>query len=173
MQQSPHAILGVSTDATSEQIREAYHALVKRFHPDRMQDEAAREAAQNTLVKINVAYGEAMRQASFRASHNVVVHDAKQSARRLYEQGRLDSAMRMLHKAADRDADWFALQGSILLKRGEAEAAHGCFRSAVRMDPDNRQYRQMALDAAVQMRKRKSLRGRMGGWAKGIVGKML
>lgn len=172
--QNPYSTLGVPMDATAEQIRSAYHTLVKRFHPDRVQDEAEQQRAQETLVQINLAYDEAMKRASFRSTHNVVIHNAREKAQRLFDQGNLDGAMRMLHRDTERDAGWFSLQGAILLKKGEAEAAHGCFRSAVRLDPDNMVYRRQALDAAVQMKKKKStLRGRMGGWAKNVMNRTL
>lgn len=171
--QNPYMTLGVDRSATIDQIREAYHTRVKRCHPDGMQDDAAKEEAQESLVQLNLAYAEVMRQASFRKSHSVVVADAKKTALRLMEHGQVDSALRILNKAADRDAEWFAIQGMILLKKGEAAAAHACFRTAVRLEPENMDYRKLALDAGVRMRKRKTLKGRMGGWARGLVGRML
>lgn len=171
--QNPYTVLGLEVGATVEQVRAAYHALVKRCHPDRMRDEAAQQAAQESLVQLNLAYAEAMRQANFRRANNVVIPDAKKVAERLLEQGHVDAALRMLNKAPDRDAEWFDLQGVILLKKGEAEAAHACFRTAVRLEPDNTRHRELALDAGVAMRRKKTWRGRMSGWAKGIVGRML
>lgn len=171
--QNPYVTLGVDRLASRDQIREAYHARVKRCHPDGMQGDDAKEAAQESLVQLNLAYAEVMRQASFRKSHAVVVPDAKKTALRLLEHGRVDSALRILNKAADRDAEWFDIQGMILLRKGEAEAAHACFRTAVRLEPDNMDHRKLALDAGVQMRRQKTLKGRMGGWARNIVGRML
>lgn len=171
--QNPYIILGLSSSASEEQIRAAYHERVKRCHPDCVQGTAAQERAQDALVKLNLAYAEAIRRASFRSVNAVGIHDAKKMAKRLLDEGRVDSALRMLNKAAERDAEWFDLQGTILLKKGEPEAAHACFRTAVRMEPENNVHREHALSAGVQMRKQKTLRGRMSGWAKAIVGKMM
>ena len=171
--QNPYALLGLDRDANEDEIRAAYHARVKRCHPDRVQDASEQVKAQDALVQLNLAYAEAIRQASFRTTNAVGIHDAKRMARRLLDEGRIDSALRMLNKAPDRDAEWFDLHGRILLRKGEAEAAHACFRSAVRMDPENSSFREMALQAAVQMRKQKTLRGRMSGWARGVVNRML
>ena len=171
--QNPFGDLGIATDASEEQVRAAYHARVKRCHPDRMQDEAEQLAAKDALVRLNLAYKEALRQAAERRSKGIAVPDAKQLAQKLYEQGQLDSALRILGKAPDRGADWFALQGSILLRKGEAEAAHASFRAAVRLCPEDIRYRELALSAGVEMRKKKSISARMGTWARGVMGRML
>ncbi|MCL1965462.1 MAG: DnaJ domain-containing protein [Firmicutes bacterium] len=171
--QNPFSTLGIAGDASAEQVRAAYHACVKRCHPDRMQDIAAQLAAKDELVRINLAYKEALRQAMERQDKRIVMPDAKQLAQKLYEQGHLDSALRILNKAPERDADWFALQGSVLLKKGEAEAAHACFRTAVRMCPEDIEYRKLALSAGVEMRKKKNIGNRMGTWARGVVSRVL
>lgn len=167
--ENPFVVLGVRQDATGEEIRAAYHRGVKRCHPDAVQDESRRKEAQEALVRLNLAYAEAMRLVSSRQTGSVVIPDAAQVAGKLYEQGLYDGALRVLNKALTRDAAWYHLQGSILLKKNEAEAAHSCFRTAVRMDPNNALYRQCALNAAVRMRKQKTLRGRMACWARGLV----
>lgn len=173
--QNPYAILGVNAGAEVDEIRAAYHARVKRCHPDGMQDEQAQQDAQAELVALNLAYAEAMRQANFRRSNHVTIVNAKAQAERLIGRGQFDGALRMLNKSPDRDAAWFALQGRALLGKGDAEAAHACFRSAVRMEPEYGPYRALALEAAVQMRnksKRKAIRSRMGGWARALVSRM-
>jgi Uncharacterized protein conserved in bacteria len=171
--QNPFIALGVANDASAEQVRAAYHARVKRCHPDCIQDLAAQLVAKTEMVQLNLAYKEALRQATQRRERNIVMPDAKHVAKKLYAQGQLDGALRTLNKSLDRDAEWFALQGSILLKKGDAEAAHAAFRMAVRLKPENTHYRELALSAGVRMRKQKTLRGRVGIWAKDVVNRML
>ena len=58
---SPFQTLGVPPWADPEEIRSAYRVLVKQWHPDMMQDPAARQRAQQRMVEINLAYEEALR----------------------------------------------------------------------------------------------------------------
>ncbi|MDR0928330.1 MAG: tetratricopeptide repeat protein [Oscillospiraceae bacterium] len=170
--QNPFAALGLQGSADAEQVRAAYHAQVKRCHPDAVADAKEKLIAQEKLVRLNLAYAEALRQVSAREAGAVSLPDAVQVARKLLQQGHADSALRVLLKAPARDAEFFALQGDILMKQGEAEAAHTAYRSAIRLDDLNPLYREAALRAAVQMRRQKTLGGKVRGWARGLAGKV-
>lgn len=53
----PYEILGVKRDATDEELKKAYHALVRRYHPDRFAgDEVREELASRKMREINAAY---------------------------------------------------------------------------------------------------------------------
>jgi hypothetical protein len=55
-------ILGLSRSATIDEVKGAYRALIKRNHPDRVQDmsPAFRKLAESETKKINTAYREAL-----------------------------------------------------------------------------------------------------------------
>ena len=54
---NPYQVLGVSPNATDEEIKKAYRQLVKKYHPDRYAgDPRAQEAASEKLKQINEAY---------------------------------------------------------------------------------------------------------------------
>lgn len=170
--QNPFAALGLQNEASVEQVRAAYHARVKICHPDRMRDINAQKAAQDELVQLNLTYAEAVRLATQRASCHTMIPDATHIAAQLFEKGHHESALRILSKAAVQDDTWYQLQGDILMKMGEVAAAHMSYRTAVRLVPDNTEYREKALRAAVQMRKQQTLIGKLGCWARGLSGRL-
>ena len=53
---NPYKVLGVSEDASQEEIRTAYLKLVKKYHPDKYTDTDLKELANEKLVEINEAY---------------------------------------------------------------------------------------------------------------------
>ncbi|MCL1795384.1 MAG: J domain-containing protein [Clostridia bacterium] len=169
--QNPFIALGLGAEASREQVRAAHHARVKLCHPDVLSDAEDQRRAQERLVQLNLAYAEAMRQASRRESVNVTIPEAKAVARRLLSHGHCDSALRILAKAPNRDSEWYEIHGSVLLKKGEPEAAHASFRIAVRMEPQNPRYRELALAAGVAMRRKKTLGGMVAAWMRHVVGK--
>ena len=58
-----HEVLGVSPQASADQIREAYLAKSAEHHPDRVLDQGpeAREAAQRMTRRLNDAFEQAMK----------------------------------------------------------------------------------------------------------------
>ena len=152
-------MLGLRPGADAQDVRAAYRRLVKECHPDQFQDPAKQKAAQEKLIRLNLAYEAALKLAGRRTVgfNRISQEEAKHFARRLLEQGNPESALRQLGRAESRDADWYCLQGEILMALKQYETAHQSFREAIRRDPENRSYRAGALDAALAMKKNRPL----------------
>ena len=155
----PFELLGLKPGADAQEVRAAYRRLVKACHPDQFQDPQRQKAAQEQLLQLNLAYEAALKLASqHRVGFNLISQEeAKHFAQRLIDQGNLESALRQLARADGKDADWYFLQGKILMGLRQYETAHQSFREAVRRDPDNHKYREGALDAALAMKKNRPL----------------
>ena len=56
MAKSPYEVLGVKPGATSDEIKRAYRALVKQYHPDNYKDHPLEHLAKEKMQEINEAY---------------------------------------------------------------------------------------------------------------------
>jgi len=165
-------VLGLTADANEQQIRRAYHARVKRCHPDQFTDAEMQRKAQEELTELNLAYEEALKRALTMKPtvyRRVPPGEAKATARRLLSQDRYESALVQLGRAESRDDEWYYIQGLILMGMKQFGSAHQSFREAIRLQPDNNDYRAGALEAAVALKKRQHWAYRMADWADGII----
>ncbi len=162
-------LLGLPRTATEQQVRQAYHTKVKACHPDQFTDGQTQQKAQEQLIQLNLAYEEALRLAMGNqpgAPLNVMsAEEAKRLAVKLMEQRRYESALLQLSHVEARDDEWYYIHGLLLMNMHQYGTAHQSFREAVRMRPDNRAYRQGALDAAVAIKRHQKLRYRVAEWA--------
>lgn len=162
---TPFETLGLRAWADPDEIRSAYRALVKKCHPDMVQDPAQKKLAQEQMVRLNLAYEEALRLASPRQNvswqQELPCEDAVHLAEKFLSRGNPENALRQLSRAEAKNASWYAVQGKILLAMGQADSAHQSFREAVRRDPENNEYRAGALDAALAMKREKTIHGKI------------
>ena len=167
----PFEVLGLTPGAEAAEVRAAYRQRVKACHPDQYQDPEEQKAAQEQLIELNLAYEDALKLCSQRrVGFNLVSQEeAKHFAARLVEQGNLESALRQLNRADSRDADWFFLQGNILMGMRQYKTAHQSYREAVRLAPDNNRYRTGALDAALAMKKSTQLGFKIQTWFQDVL----
>ncbi len=119
-------------------------------------------------MQLNLAYEQALKIVSqHRIGFNLISQEeAKHFAQRLVDQGNLESALRQLNRADSKDDGWFFLQGQILMGLKQYETAHQSFREAVRLNPNNRKFREGALDAALAMKKNRPISAKLSSWAK-------
>ena len=162
---NPFEVLGLKGWADQEEIRAAYRALVKRCHPDMIQDATLKEEAQQRMVQLNLAYEEALRLASPRAQAPAgpqpTVAEAVLMAERSLARDNPEAALRQLLKCEKRDGDWYYMQGKVLMALDQFESAHQSFREAVRRSPENNVYRSGALAAVVAQRESETIQGKV------------
>lgn len=161
---TPFEELGLRAWADPDEIRAAYRSLVKQCHPDLIQDPAKKQEAQERMIRLNLAYEEALRIASPRQkaayTREIPKEEAVQLAERHLQKNRPESALRELMRAETRDPVWHYTYGRILMQMEHYHEAEMAFRVAIRQDPENREFRAGALDAAVAAKKEKTLSGK-------------
>lgn len=161
---NPYQVLGVSENATDEQVRAAYLQLVKKYHPDKYQDNPLKELAGEKLKQINEAYDIITKQrqsgsysggssysgsssysgnSSYSGGSSYSGESAAEFARvrELLNNHAVQQARNVLNNMQNRNAEWNYLYGITLFRSGEYSAARNYLETAVKMDPNNPEYR--------------------------------
>lgn len=163
---SPFETLGLRAWADPDEIRSAYRTLVKQCHPDTVQDPEKKHEAQEQMIRLNLAYEEALRLSTPRQHaayrQELPKTEAILLAEKMLNLGNPESALRQLLRAESKDDVWYYTQGRVLMQLAQYHSAHQSFREAVRLRPDNNEYRSGALEAALAMKKEKTLSGKVG-----------
>ena len=154
----PYQTLGVSENASDEEIKKAYRDLARKYHPDNYHDNPLADLAQEKMKEINAAYEEINRRRSGgnrtsggsyggyqqqygqyqgRSSSSVL-----QQVRIAIQSGDPSRAEALLANYSDHNAEWNFLRGAVCYRRGWMDEAKRYYQTACQMDPGNPEYRQ-------------------------------
>ena len=161
----PYQVLGVSPDASDEEIKRAYRKLAKQYHPDLNPGD---EAAAKKMQQINAAYDQIKNPEKYqqqqtggyggyssydpfggfggyqqRSYSDTEGTDNYQKAAYNYIRfGRYQEALNALSNASQHDARWYYLSALAHDGLGNQVTALEHIRRAVSMEPDNPEYLQ-------------------------------
>ena len=165
--QDPYKVLGVSPDASDEEIKQAYRRLAKQYHPDRNPGD---EAAAKKMQQINAAYEQiknpekAQPQGggygsyggyggyggyyggygqSQERSQSADGDQYQQAAYNYIRFRRFREAINALENCAQRNARWYYLSALANHGLGNQVTALEHIKRAVSMEPDNMEYLQV------------------------------
>lgn len=149
--ENPYKILGVPETATDEEIKQAYRALARKYHPDNYHDSPLEDMAQEKMKEINQAYEAVTRQRSsgqhtgsgYSAYNSGYTGDPMfQQIRYAIRTGNLTQAEALLANCTNHGAEWHFLMGVICSRRGWMDDAFRYYQQAYQMEPGNPEYRQ-------------------------------
>jgi curved DNA-binding protein CbpA len=142
----PYAVLGVSKNASDDEIKKAYRELARKYHPDNYADNPLSHLADEKMKEINDAYDAIMN--SRRGGGNGSTGGGYNSnggfkdIRDMINRGQIDQAQVVLDGVPieKRNAEWYFLSGMVQYRRGYFDSAYSSFATACRLDPTNAEY---------------------------------
>ena len=153
-----YEVLNIPVTATQDEIRAAYRALARRWHPDRFMPGPERDWANEKMADINAAY----RLCLNALKDNKVPLDGEVEALRrvqaLIDDGQYQSARKLLMGFDTRCAEWNYLFGAVLLNLDQTEKALIYLSVAAHQAPNSVKYAR-ALKEARQLSATRRLTG--------------
>ena len=143
-----YEVLKIPVTATPDEIRAAYRNLARRWHPDRFMAGPERDWANEKMAQINAAY-----RACLNGAHGAggLSAEGEQAALRrvqaLIDDGKYQSARKLLMGFDTRCAEWNYLFGAVLMKLSETEKALIYLSVAAHQAPDCVKYARALKEA--------------------------
>lgn len=149
----PYSILGVSVNATEDEVKAAYKRLAQKYGRSQYENDPLCDFADKKMTEIDEAYDSIMTTLRMNSSFNdsesenfsyesiSEYHDVRQ----LISSGRLDDAEQILDGVPQnsRKGEWNYLKGYILYKRGWLSEATNYVTRAREIDPSNQEYEKL------------------------------
>lgn len=153
MSKDPYSVLGVSRNATDEEIKKAYRELARKYHPDNYAGNPLADLVEEKMKEVNEAYDTIQKERASGASQSGSSRYSSYTysgitsfaeVRRLISEGKYSEAELIIDStpSGDRGAEWNYLKGCLLTQRGYYYDAQKYIETACYLDPNNAEYQQ-------------------------------
>ena len=157
----PYEVLGVSPNASDDEVKRAYRELARKYHPDNYQNNPLADLAEEKMKEVNEAYDAITKarsgggstgggyQGGYSQSYGYQGQysgggssTSFAQVRQYINMGNLDGAEQLLRGISSKNGEWYFLMGSIAYRRGWLDEARQNYQIACQMEPGNMEYRQ-------------------------------
>lgn len=157
----PYKVLGVSENATDDEIKKAYRALSRKYHPDANINNPNAAECEKRFKEIQQAYQQIVKEREggytgrydyggfggrgYGNSGGQTAHDEEsmhlEAAFNYIRSGHYREALNVLSAMENRSARWYYLSGIANQRVGNNVIAKDHAAKAVQMEPNNQEYR--------------------------------
>lgn len=146
---NPYEILGVSPEASREEIDDAYRRVREELRNKRMESGLAGEEAAEKLQYLEQSYSDLIDRARRRDNQEDSTYDPYEEIKEEIKKGNIAQAQVKLDAVVNRDAEWHYVQSTIYFKKNWYIESKKQLEFAVSMAPDNSKYTE-SLDRLVK-----------------------
>ncbi|MGN1139808.1 MAG: DnaJ domain-containing protein [Oliverpabstia sp.] len=153
----PYSVLGVSRDASMDEIKKAYRKLSRKYHPDANINNPNKEEAEEKFKQVQQAYDQIVKEREQGASQNswsggfgggYQTQDDQRSmemraAANYINAAHYQEALNVLNRMTERNGEWYYYHAIASAGAGNTANAMEDARRAVEMEPNNMQYQQL------------------------------
>lgn len=160
----PYRVLGVSPDASMDEIKKAYRNLSRKYHPDANLNNPNKDQAEEMFKQVQQAYDQIVREreqgtsssgswggsayggfggfgGGYQAQEDQHSMEMRAAANYI-NAGHFREALNVLNRMSERNAEWYFYHGMANAGMGSTASAMEDARKAVELEPDNARYQQ-------------------------------
>ncbi len=157
MGKDPYEILGLSRNASKEEVKARYRELVKKYHPDKHQGNPLADLAEERFKEIQEAYDAIINDKAYSQNYQSSYSSSSYAYNGEYEQiitliqnGRYGLANQKLDQIDERNSGlWNYLKSVVYANLGDLQSAINYIETAISLEPNNvnfRKFREQLLN---------------------------
>lgn len=149
---NPYEVLGISPNASNDEVKKAYRELSRKYHPDSYVDNPLAELAEEKFKEVQEAYDQIMKQRenggysyqtggqSYSSANSSQDTVELQAVRNYINARRFHEALNVLASISNRNAMWYYYSSIANMGIGNNLVAVDHAKQAAAMEPNNMEY---------------------------------
>ena len=133
---NPYEVLEIKQNATQEEIKAAYRTMVKKYHPDKHQNNPLSDLAEEKLMEVNEAY-EMLTNGDYKGGNTAFGNRSNNGGG-----AGAGGNEGFVENPKPGTPEWFYQAGVASINKGWYDDGLGKMQTAVSMAPNNQRYKQ-------------------------------